>query len=100
MLQTSGIVRNWNRKCKEGMATKPTPSPLRVWHHVPSSAMPLNPEGLFYSCGVCTHLRYKEADGESRYRGGLSWSQTQAGSCSSLLDQTENTLQVAQTAEG
>ena len=81
------------------MVMKPTPSPLSVWYHV-SSVMLLNPEGLVYSRGVCTHLRYNEADGESRHRGGLSWSQNQAGSCSSLLDQTENTLQVIQAAEG
>lgn len=63
MLQTSGIVRSWNRRWEEGMATKPTPNPLSVWHHVPSSAMPLNPEGLFCSSRVCTHLRHKKQMG-------------------------------------
>lgn len=81
MLQTSGIVRSWNRRWEEGMAISPHQS-LSVWHHVLSSAMPLNPEDLFCSNRVCTHLRHKKQMGSLNYRG-LSWSQTQAGSCSS-----------------
>lgn len=64
------------------MVTEPMSGSRRALYPDPSSVMPLNPEGPFPSCGVSTHLRYKEADGEPRDRGGLPWPQTQASPCS------------------
>lgn len=51
MLQTSSIV-SWNRRVGGGHGHQAHTKSLSVWHHVPSSAMPLNPEGLFCSVGL------------------------------------------------
>ena len=51
------------------MVTEPVPGLLLALSPAPPSVMPLNPlGGSFLSCRVPTHLRYKEADREPRYR--------------------------------